>query len=403
MKILLAIDAFPPVVDGAVTGLLNLTKCYKQRGHEVHFVVPYHPETPAQNGSVLFETYSLPFPTYDPYRLALPIAFPVRTQAKNFDFDLVHVNSPFGVGIVARNLAAERKIPCLFTFHTLFAEASMQYTSWLERFLSRPIRTYLRHFSNAADHVVTPSEAVKEVLLKYGVTKPIDVIPTGIDPQTVTTNFKTDIRKKYGIPPEVPILLFVGRLASEKNPSWLFSALADASRKGLGFHCLIVGKGPARSGFEDLVKKEKLQNKVTFTGYLSQEEMIQCYANSDLFCMPSLIECLCLAAIEAMMNGLPVLAVRAMGLQQIVQNGLNGLLTDPNPNAFSEGLSRLLVDHEKRKEMGQEALRLSRQMTGEICADRYITLYEKLIKDQKGLAKRPLKTVPLVAKSLLGI
>ncbi len=401
MKILLAMDAFPPIIDGAVTALMTLARGFHARGHEVSFAVPHQPQTVSQNGHRIFRARSVPFPTYKPYRFAIPWVKGVRRQMKDHDFDLFHIHSPFGMGMIAQQIAAERKIPCLFTMHTLFPDY-LHYAKPFGNLLRRPMIAFLRRFCHSVDRVVTQTNPIKSLLLQYGVSSQVDVIPLGVDPATITPAYKVDLHKKYGIPEGIPILLFAGRLGIEKNLPWLMLGLQEASRRNLPFHCFLVGDGNARGMLETLVDEYRLREKVTFTGFLAQSELAHYYANSELFCIPSMTETQCLSALEAMTNGSPVLGVRAMGIQETIRHGVNGILTDPNPDAYKEALCRLLLDKNERGHLREGALSLSHEMTADPSIEKHLKLYQELMDRREGL-KKPLRTIPLVAKSLLGL
>lgn len=401
MKILLANDAFPPIIDGAITALMTLAAGFEARGHDVAFLVPADPKIPPTNGCAIFNTYSFPYPNYPPYRFAIPWARPVRRQIRDHDFDLVHIHSPFGTGIIAQQLAAERNIPCVYTFHTLFTFVLEQYAKPFGNLLQRPLIKFLRRFCHSVDRVVTQTEPVKNLLLEYGVTQQIDVLPLGIDPVTVVPTTKIDLRKRYGIPEGTPLLLFVGRLAVEKNLPWLVLGLKVAKEKGVPFHCVIVGDGGERVGLERLVVQHDLTKQVTITGLISQEDLAQHYANSDLFCICSLVESQCLAAVEAMMNGVPILGVRAMGLQVTIQEGVNGLLSEPNPRSFQEHLWRLLEHPSALQRLRAGATAVAETFRADQCCDRYLALYEALTHATHRATIAPLKVFPLVAQSFI--
>jgi glycosyltransferase involved in cell wall biosynthesis len=262
--------------------------------------------------------------------------------------------------------------------------------------------SFLRYFCNSVEGVISPSRPIHSLLQKWGVETPIEVIPTGIDLQTITPDTKFNIREEYGIVGKTPILLYAGRIGPEKNLPWLISALEEADRQNLPFYCFIVGDGNMRGSIQKLIEKKNLNKKITLTGFLEQKFLAHFYNNCDLFCIPSTTETQCLSAVEAMLKGVPVLGVRAMGLQETVQDGITGILTDPEPEAFTQALLRLLRNESAREGLRQGVLRSPPKTTLNICIERHLQYYQDLIDHRVLNLKKPLKFIPIVAEMFFG-
>lgn len=401
MKILFATDSFTPVVDGVVNTTIELANGLKKLGHQVYLAVPNDPKA-VQNGHVLFKAYSIPFPSYKPYRFVIPIKYPLKKQAKNYKLDIIHIHSPFGLGGIAQTLARKRKIPCVYTFHTLFHDSIKNFSKLAYKFLDRPLTRYINFFSESTDSIIVPTEPVKKLLTeKYKVNNKIHVVPSGINPDKLKTIAKINFHQKYDIDPNLPIVLYAGRLVKEKNIPLLIQSFNILAQRRIPFHGLIVGEGVHHQVLQDLVNTYQLSQKVTFTGYIPQEELNLCYTKSAIFCTASKIETQCLAAIEAMAKGLPVLAVRVMGLQQTITDGINGILTEPNLDDFANALCRLLTDKELRLRLQEGATKLAKDMTIDASVLKHLDLYNELIKNHKGKPKKPLH-LTILAKAFLG-
>jgi 1,2-diacylglycerol 3-alpha-glucosyltransferase len=379
MRIAIFSDSYRPVINGAAVAVGLLAEELRRR-HEVTIFAPAHPEVRGPEvGVERTPSYRLPrAPDY-------PIAFPLSPRiARRFAlgaFDLVHTHSPFTLGQVGRWLARRHGLPLVTTYHTLYTEY-LHYARPIPGAWLRPhVIALARGYCNGCAAVVVPTAPIQEVLQGYGVTAPIEVIPTG----AVITAGAEDagyLRNRYELPTDTVILLFAGRLAPEKNLPLLLRAFADLRARGAHrTHLFIAGGGPSEEALRRLAVELGIGVAVTFAGFLPRAELIRCYAGADLFAFPSTTDTQGLVILEAKSAGLPVVSVDAYGPAAVVRDGVDGFLVpdDPAPKRFADALMHLISDPKLRRRMGERAREDALRYSPAGMAARYEALYERVL------------------------
>jgi 1,2-diacylglycerol 3-alpha-glucosyltransferase len=222
-------------------------------------------------------------------------------------FDLVHIHTPFLAHYAGVRFAARAGIPVIATYHTFFEEYLHHYVPLLPRPIGRVLaRRFTRSQCAQLAAIVAPSEPMRALLLDYGVTTRIDVIPTGLPADRYLPGNGARFRAIFGIDPERPLLLYVGRVAHEKNIEFLLHAFVALRRVRPGALLAIAGEGPAREHLQSLVARLGLSNDVQFIGYLDRERgLADCYAAADVFVFASRTETQGLVLLEALAQGRP--------------------------------------------------------------------------------------------------
>jgi glycosyltransferase involved in cell wall biosynthesis len=196
------------------------------------------------------------------------------------------------------------------------------------------------------------------------------------------SEIKETVRKNLKIP-DVPLVLYIGRLDKEKRVNILIEALA-LFPENIRFHALIVGTGSEAASLQELVRTTHLEEKVTFTGLVSAEELPALYSIAAVFIMPSTAELQSLVTMEAMALKLPVIGAKAGALPYLIQPNKNGFLFEPDrPADLAKKLTMLLSDEKLRKEMGKESFKLIQKHDINVTAKTLEALYEKLIREKK--------------------
>jgi glycosyltransferase involved in cell wall biosynthesis len=225
---------------------------------------------------------------------------------------------------------------------------------------------------------------VKRYLKALGVKQRIEVVPTGIPEQKAASSDlkvdigkqKADLRKKLGLPIEGKILLFSGRLSAEKNIPFLLQAFPKILAGVKDIYLVLVGGGPKEQEYRRLSCK-----RIIFAGQIKHPEIYESYRAADLFVYASLTETQGLVLSEAKANGLPIVALFAGGLTDVVKNDLDGYLVARNEGAFVQRAVQLLRDDGLRQVMGEKARLDARERFSSIAvAKRMETLYNSLIK-----------------------
>lgn len=376
-KIGIFTDSYRPYNSGVVRSILTFSKELTAQGHELYIFAPSYRDCEKEHR--VFRFASIPAPTNPEFSLAVPISFSLRPTIKKLDLDLIHVHSPFLLGRVGAKYAKRLDIPLVFTFHTLY-DQYVHYVPFGKNLTRELTQKFCSDFANNCDLVVVPTGVVKQYLLELGVSSPVEVIPTGI----VISDFEQGkdqfwLRNQYDIPPSEKVLLFVGRLGKEKNIPFLLDAFEKVKESLDRVTLVIVGGGPEEEALKSLTQQLNIDKKVVFTGNLSPQDVIKCYHGADLFVFPSITETQGLVVGEAKAAGLPVVAVNAFGVSEMVVDGEDGFLTEIDVQEFSKKISLLIKDDSLYSKMSKQAKMNAQLISSKNCAHRLAQCYKKLL------------------------
>lgn len=297
-------------------------------------------------------------------------------------YDIVHTQTPFTIGGPAVKWARKSGAKVVHTYHTLFAAYTEHYLWFLPKAVGIwYAKSTSRKYCNSCDLLITPSTEMQNVLLSYNVTKPIEVIPTGIRLQRFEGRDRERFRKLKGYKPDDKLLLFMGRVAEEKNIDFLIKVVHRLRPEIPQIRFLIAGEGAAKKRLEKLVDELQMQDIVHFAGYLSKEDWRDCYAGSDLFVFASITETQGLVVTEAMAAGTPVVAVGEMGIKDVMASSKGGLVTKLNEEEFTDAVRRMLTDPKLYDQKKSETLTEADKWSSTSMAKRMISAYEKLLKN----------------------
>lgn len=381
-------DTYLPQVNGVATSIHLFRRELERLGHEVYVVAPVSP--PGDDKVLVVPGVTFAFEKQ--HRIALPNLLTIVEFLEENRVELIHSHDPFSLGFRAMRAAKLMGLPHVHTYHTLL----VKYRHYIPPPLTpteAAVKAFSRWFCNNCHVVIAPTEAIREELTAYGVNVPIDVVPTGIDVE----NFKipkTDIRVKHGIPESRKILLFVGRLAKEKNVLFILDVFREITKE-FDVHLVLVGDGPLRGDIEDRIKKYKLHERTTLTGYLKREEVIDYYICSDLFIFASVTETQGLVVLESLAAGTPVVAVAKAGVADVLVDGQGCiLLKEPNMKAFVQAVKDFLTSpgfYEEQKKKAREYI--ERNWSMRAVTKKLVAVYRKAF----DLVPRP-ETPPMFSR-----
>jgi 1,2-diacylglycerol 3-alpha-glucosyltransferase len=269
------------------------------------------------------------------------------------------------VGFLAYLTASTKNLPLIYTYHTSITD----YTHYLKVIGGTGvIRHAARWFSatstNLGDQIVVPSPKFQRLLLEQRVTKPIQVIPNGID----LSNFKAaknpgSFRNRLGIKPDAPILLSVGRVDPEKRLDFLIDAFVLMSDRFPDAHLVFAGDGGSRKKLEEQADATKVSNRIHFLGMVDRAELPDLLHDAAVFLSASITEVHPISVIEAIASGLPLVAVQDEAFEGMIVENENGHLTAPDVRVFSDTLAALLADPEKLVRYGKRSMELSEKFS----------------------------------------
>lgn len=377
MKIGIIADAYKPYISGVTNYIAINKQALEKLGHEVYvFTFGYEEYQDDEPG--IIRSPGLPILNtgfYFSLRYNNSAIRMVRTM------DAVHVHHPFISGALALRYCRPRGIPIVFTNHTRYDLYAHVYAPMVPDAISETaIQAYLPVFCRSIDLVVSPSAGMKEVLRRFGVDTHIEVVPNGVDIKPFQHPPQPHQREELGYSHDDVILVFVGRLGLEKNVQFLLRAFASTAAACENARLMLIGDGPDRENLKDLAKQLRVDRLVNFIGKLPYPEIPRYLVLADAFVTASVTEVHPLTVIEAMASGLPVLGIESPGISDTVEDGFTGLLAYSEELAgFTAKMVRLVVDHEKRRQMGANA----RQEAGKYAIERTSQLmlehYERLI------------------------
>ncbi|HZX19384.1 MAG TPA: glycosyltransferase [archaeon] len=380
MNIAIFTDSYSPQINGVVTQIKNVSKELKKRGHNVLIVAPsenhkFRDETLA--GLRVLFVGSVPLPTYDDYKITLPTSKRVKKILKEFNPDLVHVHTPFGIGWMGLRYARQLKTPVIGTYHTLIPEFLMYLPiPFIKKsgFAKKVAWKYTNGFYNKCDVITTPSIAMKKELEKNGFNK-IIVLPNAID----FKSFNAFAKKKYET--KTPKLLYFGRVSFEKNIEVVIFALKHLLWKNHNLTLTITGSGPAVKYLKEIVKEEKLEKHVFFQKPLHEKDLAKHVASHDIFVTASTIETQGLTIAESMATGIPCVGTDFLAIPDSIKEGKNGFLFAPFDFFHcAQKIEKLLKNPSLRKKMGKNGVEFARKFSVNSIVTETEELYAETIK-----------------------
>jgi 1,2-diacylglycerol 3-alpha-glucosyltransferase len=356
VKIGIFSNCYLPMVNGVVGTVCLLKKGFEEHGHKVYIFAPNFDDYHDQEEGVFR------FPAVDltkkvKYPIAIPFSPRINRVLKDLKLDIIHCHHPFVLGPLGHKIARRQEIPVVYTFHTQYEQYS-HYIPFPEQMVNRFSRRQIHKFCQAVDRITTPAESARQLLLNYGVTNPITVLPN----PTLLASQTGDgavVRHQYNLQQE-KLLINIGRIAPEKNLELLLKAFRQMLDH-TGAHTLklmIVGEGPELPNLRQIAIDLSLDRDVIFAGLVPPAVVPDYLDAADLFMMTSFSEVKPLSQLEALAAGLPIVSVRAPGANDTIIDDQNGLLVNPDPETISAAVLSLLAD-EARLARYQEGARQS--------------------------------------------
>ncbi|HEY7436389.1 MAG TPA: glycosyltransferase [Methylomirabilota bacterium] len=356
MRVGLFTNNYLPFRGGVATAVETLRQGLEALGHRTWIFAPAA-RPPHADPPHVFRYPSIPAPTYPGFSLPLPVSWRIGRLARALDLDVVHVHHPFLLGLTGRRLARRQRRPLVFTYHTRY-EKYAHYVPLPPRLVrSLAVRLACR-FADSADLVVAPSEHVAETLRGRGVRAPMAVIPTGVDLTLFAPASRERARRRLGLPADGLMCLYTGRLDREKSLERVLDAFESVAAAVSTATLHLVGKGSHSQALEQRAAASRAGRRIVFHGGLVREALPDYYRAADLFLFASETETQGLVLAEAHACGLPAVAVRASGVDEVVTDGLTGILTKAETGEMADAAIGLLLDAGRRASMGQAARRL---------------------------------------------
>lgn len=387
MKILFVSDVYFPRVNGVSTSIRTFAGQLQALGHEVHLVAPDYGVTTEDEAWIkripARKIYFDPEDRLMKYGAALDRLMELRREK----YDLVHIHTPFVAHYLGKKLAHLLDVPCVETYHTFFEDYLHHYLPWIPTGMARSMARFIsRRQCNGVDAIVAPSQPMLDVLRQYGVRVKAEVVPTGLQENSFAPADGKAFREKYGIALNRPMMLYVGRVAFEKNIDFLLRMTVELREIQPEILLVVAGEGPAEQHLHQLAKELNLLNNIQFIGYLDRNtELNACYQSADVFVFASKSETQGLVLIEAMAQATPVVAIAELGTKSILIEGEGALIAPDDEHAFAMRVDSLLHERRTRDALGEKALAyVKAKWTSAAQAERVVKFYQGMLAKKTG-------------------
>jgi glycosyltransferase involved in cell wall biosynthesis len=341
----LVTETFPPEINGVANTLKQMHDGLRRAGHVVQLVRPRRQGDQPHDQLVL--TSGLPIPGYPGLRFGLPAGGRLATLWREQRPDLVYIATEGPLGRSALNTARRMGIPTLSGMHTHFDRYSRHYRMGV---LAPLVAQYMRRFHNLSGGTLVPTRAMAESLRRRDFQR-VHIWPRGVDAELFDPSRRSDeLRARWGVQPDQLALIYVGRLAPEKNVELAMQSYLAIRAEIPSTRMVWVGDGPARKRLEQACPDG------IFAGPRTGEDLARHYASGDLFLFPSLTETFGNVVLEAMASGLPVLAYRDAAAAELINDAHNGCTVTPGRTVdFIASAIELAHSREQCRRLGRRA------------------------------------------------
>jgi 1,2-diacylglycerol 3-alpha-glucosyltransferase len=385
MRIGMMVDTYKPYVSG-VTNHVDLHKRFLEReGHEV-YVFTFGDEDQQDDEPRIFRSPGVPLADTGFY---LSLRYKSKHKKLLQTMDVVHVHHPFLSGRLALNYCRSARIPIVFTNHSRYDLLAQAYLPIMPDEVSHSLlQAYMPDFCEAVDLVISPSESMARILRELDVKSHVEVIPNGVDLQKFY-KAKPFPRSRFGFTEQDILLVYAGRIAPEKNLSFLLQSFAGITQLMSNVYLLMVGGGKRQfeEEVQSLIAQLGIGTRVYSTGMIAYEDIPSYLAMCDIFVTPSVTETFGMSTVEAMSVGLPVMGVHSAGTSDIVEDGKTGFLSSEDLAAFTAKLTYLCLHPDLRKAMGVAACDASQQYDIERTTGILLGHYTRLTQNTRPLKR----------------
>ena len=402
MKIAFFTDSYYPRINGVSASVRSYATKLAEMGHQVCIVCCDYEnsENKKFRRKNYFEKYDKLHPNLRVYRISSINVFiskedksarltawhDLKHRMDEFKPDVVHINSEFIVGYFGLIYSRHRNIPSVYTFHTMWEDYVDGYIKFVPVYSAKKIvKEMIKFYLKRANIVIAPTVNIAEVIKSYNVERDVKILPTGIPDALDPKKLKVPplyFEKLHNLLPYVQkkhILLYVGRVVKEKNLEFLYPVLKEVKKTYKDTMLVFVGGGPELEELKAKAKKEKLASDMIFAGYRTREELAYFYNLSDVFVFPSKTETQGLVTLEAMMAGLPVVAIGERGTLDVMRGDNGGYMVKEDVAEFSEKVLLLLKDKELHAQKSKEGKEWAKQWSLDTLTEKLISYYEEAI------------------------
>ncbi len=396
MRIALFADCFLPQVNGIVTAVLNLSQGMAKKGHKILIIAPKYRKVvyPKLHENIeILTVRGIPALFYPGLKFTAPFNKKILNALVKNQIELIHFHAPMMLGLQAVILAKILKLPLIGTFHTFFGDSAYLKHAKLDyKIIEKLSWQLVKFYYNPCNLITTPTESTKKILIQNKSRKPIKVISNGIDPEIFDNTKSAEIRQKYN--PSGPLCLFVGRIAYEKNLLFLIDVFHGITKKIPEAKLLIVGGGPQLELVQKKIAQLNITNKIELLGEIPYENLVKSgiYGACDLFLTASKTETQGLTILEAQVNGLVCVGMKAKGVPEVIINNINGYtVSHDDKKAFVNRVCKLLENKDLLLKMKKRTLEMVQKHFTKNIMGKWESTYQETIKNYEKDKSAPKK------------
>lgn len=391
MRIGLFTDTYPPFINGVSTSVEMLKNALEKKNHEVYLVTVNDSSIKYDydEENHILKIPSIPIGLYD-YRLSRIYSLKMINLIKSWNLDVIHSHTELGIGICARLVAKQFNIPLIHTYHTMYKDYTHYVTHGHFDKSSKKIVEYLTKFycdTTATELIVPTNKTYRLFKENYKFEKNIHIIPTGIEvgrffKENVNKKEVDRLRKNLNLSKRDTVIIFVGRLAQEKNIEFLLNAEKKIINNHSNIKLLIVGDGPDKEKLEMFSRKLGIEKNVIFTGKVAWDDMPVYYQLANFFATASKTETQGLTVIEAMAAGITPVCIHDEAFLTAITDNLNGFIFD-NIDEYVKIILKLEKNKQERAKISGQARIQAEHFSSAQFADNVLVVYNKAIENRK--------------------
>lgn len=394
-------NTYLPHIGGVARSVSTFVEDLIDRGHQVQVIAPTFPDQETEDQNNVVRVPALQNFNGSDFSVSIPLAGDIGEKISDFDPDVVHSHHPFLLGDSAVRISRWLRRPLVFTHHTLYE----QYTHYVpldSPALKRFVSDLATQYANICNHVIAPSSGIKELIYRRGVRSAIDVLPTGIAIEHFASGDGEQFRRQHGIDTGTLVVGHVGRLAREKNLCYLARAVARTAQTIPRMKFLVAGTGDAQKDLVRIFSEQGASRSLLMVGNMTGSDLADCYAAMDIFVFASQTETQGLVLAEAMAASVPVIALSATGVDDVLEDNINGMLlsSTSSEEEFSGALRTLLKSRKKILKLRSGCSKTVKKFSRQTSCTRLVELYEEAINSNKQPFRSDLDLLDAVVLSI---
>lgn len=386
MNICMFTNTYLPHTGGVAKSVDSFAEDLRLRGHQVLIVSPTFPhENELTDEDDVLRIPAIQNFNGSDFSVSIPLPFYINKKINKFQPDIIHSHHPYLLGDAALRTAYRKNLPLVFTQHTLYE----QYTHYVpldSKVMKRLAILLSISYANHCTRVVVPSQSIARLIADRGVKTPVRVIPTGVDVDYFRSGNGADFRQRYNIPEHIPVIGHLGRLAPEKNLEYLTRAVVQALEMIKHKACfLVVGSGPSQKRIQQIFQDKGMQDRLIMAGKLTGRQLADAYRAMNIFAFASKSETQGMVLTESMAAGVPVIALDASGVREVVRDNYNGRLLDGDATTedFAQAIAKFLDKKGGKLDWEKGAQETAMIFSREASAQKLIDTYKSLLKEKE--------------------